>query len=218
MRVSDTGGGRDFEPLRADQHVALCDMIVDLGMQPPGPNSKFGPKHQVYFRWQVPEERVEYEYDGQQVNRPAVIGRIFTASLSEKGHLRPFLESWRGQAFTADELREFDLNSVAGAAAFINVIHEPGNKAGKPVTYANIATIMKLPKGMPKPKLEGEIIIHDEDHDRYDDLPEWLQKKLDAAIDEDDDHTDTQRGQGGFVQQRPQPAAFDDDLDDSVPF
>jgi hypothetical protein len=208
VMLTDTGGGRDFEPLSASSHVAICDMIVDLGMQEGG---KFGPKHQLYFRWQVPEERIEFEKDGEPQNMPKVIGRMFTASLSEKSHLRPFLESWRGRPFTAEELRGFDPVNVAGAAALINVIHEPGNKQGKAVTYANIASIMPLPKGMAKPTLEGEVIIHDENNDSYDKLPKWLQEKLDNQVTEQPQ----QQPSGG---QRPQPAAFDTDLDDDVPF
>lgn len=216
VMLTDTGGGRDFEPLSADQHVAICDMIVDLGMQPPGPNSRYGPKHQLYFRFQVPDETIEFEQDGETVVKPKVIGRVFTASLSEKGHLRPFLESWRGRAFTAEELRGFDPVNVAGAPALINVIHEPGNKQGKPVTYANIATIMKVPKGMHVPAIDGEVIIHDENNDNYDKLPKWLQEKLDNQVDEGEQQpSDTRAQQRGG---RPIPAAFDTDLDDDVPF
>jgi hypothetical protein len=212
VKVSDTGGG-NFKPLSAGTHLAICDMVIDLGMQEPGPNSRFrDPKHKVYFRFQVPGERIQYEYEGQEVDRPAVIGRDFTASLSEKGHLRPFLESWRGRAFTAEELREFELNDVAGIPCMLNVIHEPGNKAGKPVIYANIAAIMPIPKGTAKPVLEGEVIVHDDDNDNYDKLPEWLQKKLDAAIDDEDPPVEQSS------RQRPQTSAFDDDLDDQVPF
>lgn len=211
VMLTDTGGGRDFEPIPAGQYAAICDMYVDLGMQEGG---KFGAKHKLYFRFQVPEHRIEFEKDGESVDLPAVIGVQFTASLSEKAHLRPFLENWRGRPFTAEELRGFDPINVAGAPAYINIIHEPGNKNGKPVIYANIGSIMPLPKGMPKPKVEGDkgVIIHDDGHNRYDDLPKWLQEKLDNQVEEQTEQPET-RGQ-----QRQQTAYFDTDLDDDVPF
>ena len=204
VMLTDTGGGRDFEPIAAGPHAAICDMFVDLGLQDGG---KFGPKHKLYFRFQVPDHRVEYEKDGQEHNLPGVIGVQYTASLSEKALLRPFLESWLGKPFTAEELRGFNPVKVAGIPALINVIHEPGNRNGKAVTYANISSIMPLPPGMPIPTVEGEVIIHDDDHDNYDKLPKWLQEKLDNQVKEESGPAS-----------RPQPAAFETDLDDDVPF
>jgi hypothetical protein len=142
----------------------------------------------------------------------------FTASLSEKANLRPFLEGWRGKAFTPEELRGFDPAQVAGVPAYINVIHEPGQKNGKAVVYANIASIMPLPKGMAKPQLEGEVIVHDDDHDSYDKLSKWLKEKVDQQLGDDDDTTQQQPAPRTQQQPRPQPAAFDTYLDDDVPF
>jgi len=146
-----------------------------------------------------------------------------TLSLSEKANLRPFLESWRGKKFTAEEIRGFDITAVAGKPAYLNIIHETKQKNGKAVTYANIASIMPLPKGMPKPKIEGEIIIHDDDNDRYEDLPKWLQQKLDNQIDSGDGQQDDAFGlQPAGRGSKPVPAGelnddpFDDDTD--VPF
>lgn len=215
--ASDTGGGRDFEPIEEGGHAAVCDMMVDLGMQDGG---KWGPKHQVYIRFQVPDHRIEFEKDGEEVNLPGVVGVTYTLSLSEKANLRPALESWRGKKFTAEELRAFDITKVAGKPAYLNILHEEKQKAGKMVTYANIASIMPLPKGMEVPQVEGDngVIIYDDDHlDNYDKLPKWLQEKIDGQVDDRADEVPmpaprTQQ------RQRPQPAAFDTDLDDDVPF
>lgn len=206
--ASDTGGGRDFEPIPAGGAAAVCDMMVDLGMQDGG---TYGPKHKVYIRFQVPEHRIQFEKDGQQFDLPAVVGVTFTLSLSEKSNLRPFLESWRGKKFTAEEVRGFDITKVAGAPAYLNIVHEDGigKNAGK--TFANIASIMPLPKGMPVPTIEGGAapIVYDADNPgAYNDLPKWLQEKVDGQI------KDEPQPRGG----RPQPAAFDPDLDDDVPF
>jgi hypothetical protein len=205
--ASDKGGG-DFKPVPEGQAVGICDMMVDLGLQDGG---SFGPKHKVYIRFQVPEHRVQYtDRDGVEQDKPAVIGVQFTVSLSDKSNLRPFLEGWRGKRFTGEEVREFDITTIAGKPALLNIVHEAGEGRNAGKTFANIASIMPVPKGMPKPELEGEVIVHDDDNDRYNDLPEWLQKKIDAALDEDESTTTTNN--------RPQPAAFDTDLDDDIPF
>ena len=202
--IAKESGGKDFEPLAEGGHAAICDMMVDLGMQ----DSHFGPKHKVYIRFQVPEERVTWEKDGESFDKPAVIGGTFTLSLSAKSTLRPLLEGWRGKKFTSDEVRGFDITKVAGKPGYINVVHDEGND-GK--TYAQLASIMPIPKGMAAPELEGVVLIYEDGdpNDVFDKLPEWLQKKIKDQIVEKEEPAP--RG-------RPQPAAFDTDLDDDVPF
>jgi len=87
------------------------------------------------------------------------------------------LQSWRGRAFTPEELKKFDLVNVLGKPAFINVTHSvKGDK-----TYANLTSIMPLPKGMPAPTLEGEALtysIDEPDPVAFDKLPAWVQDKI----------------------------------------
>lgn len=206
MAMIAKDGGGDFKLLEEGAHAAVCDMMADLGMQDGG---SFGPKHKVYIRFQVPSERVKGEWEGEKYDRPMVTGIQLTLSLGKNSAMRPLLESWRGKAFTAEEIRGFDVTKVAGKPALINIVHEEKN--GK--TYANIASIMPIPKGMEVPQLEGELIVYDDDNlDNFDKLPEWLRKKIEAQIEEDDPPVEQSS------RQRPQPAAFDTDLDDDVPF
>lgn len=73
-------------------------------------------------------------------------------SLHAKAGLRKFLESWRGRPFTAEELAGFDLKAVVGLTCLVGIVHEAkGDKV-----YANLSSVMKLPKGMPAPA--GEIV------------------------------------------------------------
>ena len=209
--ASNKGGG-DFKPIPEGQYAAVCDMMVDLGLQSGG---NFGPKHKVYIRFQVPDERIQYEKDGQQFDLPAVTGVQQTLSLSDKSNMKPFLEAWRGKKFTAEEVREFDITAVAGKPAYINIVHE--TKGDK--TYANIASIMPVPRGMQAPKVEGEVIIYDDDNQHnFDKLPQWLRDKVNAQLDEDEPAPSGRGGgaPGGYT--RPQQSAFDTDLDDDVPF
>ena len=125
--------------------------------------------------------------------------------------MRPLLESWRGKKFTAEEIRGFDIVKVAGKPAYLNIVHE--EKDGK--TYANIASIMPIPNGLPVPQLEGEVLIYDDEHpENFDKLPEWLQTKIkDQIVDE----PEPSRQHGA----QPVPAGEldDDPFDDSdVPF
>lgn len=173
-----SGGGGDFKSVPAGSHIAVCDMVVDLGLQP-GSALYPDPKHQVYLRFETPNERIEYERDGKKQEGPHVIGITFTASMHEKANLRKQLEGWRAKRFTDEEAAVFDVAGVLGKGCMLNVIaKEKGDK-----TYMNIAGISKLPTGVPMPKAENTLILFSEDNtESWDKLPEWLQKKINARI------------------------------------
>lgn len=176
--ISNTGGG-NFEPrkpIEAGAHAAICDMVVDLGVQP-SPGGQFAPKRTVVLRFQIPSIRVEITKDGETKDLPAVISRTVGLSLNEKSTLYALLTAWRGKSFTPDELKKFDLGKVAGKPAFINVTH--ATKGDR--TYANLTSIMPMPKGMPAPVLEGEALVYSTDAPDpaiFDKLPEWMQDKI----------------------------------------
>lgn len=205
-------GSGDFTPVAAGSHIALCDIVADLGLQP-GSNLYPKPKQQVYLRFELPNERVEFEKDGKKQIGPAVIGKTYTASMNEKANLRHDLESWRGRQFTDEEAESFDVASVLGKACMISVMHKV--KDGK--TYANISGIGPLPKGIVAKTLIPEInpVLFSEDSPAtYKLLPEWIQKKIDAAItpekpsaqEYDEGSTGNQLEDGTFI------------TDDDVPF
>jgi hypothetical protein len=176
--VSATSGGNypERKPIEAGAYAAVCDMIVDLGVQP-SPGGQYAPKRTVLLRFQIPEVRVEFTKDSETRSLPAVISRTVGLSLNEKSTLYGLLTSWRGRAFTQDELKKFDLGKVAGKPAFINVTHSvKGDR-----TYANLTSIMPLPKSMTAPALEGEALVFSTDApnpDVFDKLPAWVQDKI----------------------------------------
>ncbi len=157
-------------------------------------------KHQVYIRWQIPAERVEWEKDNEKHEGPAVIGKTYTLSLHENSTLRPVLESWRGRPFTEEERKGFDITKLAGVPCLVNVAHEVGND-GK--TRAKVSAVTPLMKGMEKPTPSAEPIVYDDDNLHiFNDLPEWLRKKINDQV-------------------KPEPAfagGYRDVLDDDVPF
>lgn len=176
--VSSSGGGNypERKPIEAGAYAAVCDMIVDLGVQP-SPGGQYAPKRTVLLRFQIPEVRVEFTKDGETRSLPAVISRTVGLSLNEKSTLYGLLTSWRGRAFTQDELKQFDLGKVAGKPAFVNVTHSvKGDR-----TYANLTSIMPLPKSMTAPALEGEALVYSTDAPNpevFDKLPSWVQDKI----------------------------------------
>lgn len=159
--------GTGIQPIKEGTYLAICNMLVDLGLQY---NETYkNSSRKVLIGWEIPEET--YEYDGE-VHRKNLSKR-YTASLSERATLRQDLASWRGRDFTQEELAAFDLRNIVGKSCLINVIHKESN--GK--TYANISSIVALPKGMPKGELVEPPVIFDLDTDdlaKIDKLPAWI--------------------------------------------
>ena len=148
--IAKSSGGGNFIPCPPGQHSAVCVDIVDMGLL----EVKFGkeaPKsqHKIRIVWQVEEVMAD--------NRPFIVQRRYTLSLHEKATLRKDLESWRGKQFTAEELEGFDLEVLLGIPCLLNVIQE--KKDGS--TYANVASIMRLPKVMTPIKQRDYIRVQD---------------------------------------------------------
>jgi hypothetical protein len=133
--VQDNDKVRELCP--PGSYSAVCVDVVDLGVVESAYKGQIKKQHKCRILFEVAEQR--------QDGSPFYIGERFTASLGEKATLRKFLEGWRGKAFTADELKGFDLEQLIGAPAIISVVHnQNGDK-----TYDNIASASKLMKGMP---------------------------------------------------------------------
>lgn len=195
-----SSSGENFKPVPEGTYVAVCLRVIDLGTQVSSFQGADKLQRKVLVAWEIPEVRVEF--DGQE--GPALIMKRYTASLSDRANLRKDLEAWRGRRFTEEELKGFDLGALAGKACQVQVIHSTDGQ------YANINSIMALPKGMTPPKPEG-VVVHF-DLDNYSDgqfqmLSEKLQNQVKLS-------PEWKALQGG-----PAYAAPDThDLNDDIPF
>jgi hypothetical protein len=141
--AKQNGNNKTFEPVPSGVHMAVCYSVIDLGVHY---SEKYGKSaHKVLITWEIPEETIQTD-EGE---KPRVISKQYTISLHEKAVLRQHLEAWRNKPFTEEELAGFDLKKVLGTGCQLQVMHRENN--GK--TYAEIASIMALPKGfkMDKP-------------------------------------------------------------------
>lgn len=130
-----------FAPAPSGVHSGACCDVVDLGLV----TTPWGEKPQVELRFQLGKS----DADGRRF----LVLRRFTNTLSEKGNLRPFLESWFGREITDREAEEgIDLEDVClSIPALLQVVHVESQ--GK--VYANIKTVMPLPDGYPAVTVEG---------------------------------------------------------------
>ena len=162
--ISKTGASDDFKLVHEGTHLARCYLMVDVGLQ----ETPFGDKEKVVLGWEIPEQKMD---DG----RPMIIYSTYTNSMHEKSNLRRDIENWRGKKLTDDESRAFDLRTVLGHPCQLSVVHNENNSR----TYANVAAVTGIPKGLPVADAVNDVICFDLDED--DDvsiLPEWLQRKI----------------------------------------
>lgn len=126
----------------AGTYQAVCYGVVAVGTLPSN-NPAFAAKPKIIIIWELPNERADF---GEKKNQPRAISSRYTLSLHKKATLRKVLESWRGKGFTDEEASSFEIDKLIGANCLLNVIH---NTSGDK-TYANVATVSPLAKGMVK--------------------------------------------------------------------
>lgn len=179
-------------------HPVVCTSIVDLGLQAP-----FNPAHKTVYKVAI---SFQFPTEIKENGEPHVLSLILTNSMHAKANLRKTIEGWFGKAFPSDDAAEnFDLRGILGKAGYANVTHaDRGEK-----TYANISSLIPLPKGMPAPEFTGELFYYSEEpgemtpterSNAYAALPEWLRNKVDNQV------------------RAEEPAGNDDRYDDEVPF
>lgn len=201
--------GSDYKPVPAGSYVATCVRIIDLGTQTSNFNGQSKSQRKVLVTWEIPE--VEFE-DAYGDKMPALISSNYTASLHEKANLRQDLESWRGRAFTPEELKGFDLKNILGKPCMINVVHT--EKDGN--TYANVKAVMQLPKGVTGPGPQHDLINFDLDayeQELFDNLGPRLKERI-AGSPEYKAIMDPESVQQG----KPAETFAHDDPDDEIPF
>ena len=125
------GEGKDYKPCPEGLFQAVCVDVVDLGIR----ESKFGKKHKLALVWQV----LATDDDGNPVLREDgkrhEVQAWYTASSHKKAALTKDLQVWRGQPFTPEEAKKFDVENVIGANCQLQIIHSAPNEDGR--VYAN---------------------------------------------------------------------------------
>lgn len=176
LTAKKTDGG-SYEIIPEETYQGICYAVYDLGTHY---NETFGKSnHKIRICWEIPELRIELDKDGQQLNLPRAISKEYTLSLHEKSNLRKDLESWRGKAFTDEELDGFDLLKLLGVNCMLQIIHSHrGDK-----TYANVAQVSKLYRNVEKLPNENPLVSFSFETDQSlpDNTPDWIADKIKAS-------------------------------------
>ena len=141
MGATSTAGNvektKSYERAEAGVYPARCIQVVELGTRDNEYQGEVKKRKEIVIIWEL-SELME---DG----RPFVVSWRGTNSLSDKSKLLPLLVSWRGKAFTPEELGKFEMKNILDKPCMINVSLAT-SKAGK--DYNGVISVMPLPKGM----------------------------------------------------------------------
>jgi hypothetical protein len=136
---------------------------------------------------------IQFEVHGQddagnalvtRAGEPMSISKNYTVSLGEKARLRQDLITWRGKAFTPEELKGFELKNLLGVWCMLSVVETPGND-GK--IYSNINAITPVPavvkkNGLPSYFNEAAIFsLENPDMELFDTFSDYLKAKIMGA-------------------------------------
>lgn len=175
--ATSTGNSQSFEPIEAGSYAARCYSMVHMGTIEENILGAVKKLNKVRITWELPTElKVFKEENGEQ---PQVISKEFTLSLHEKATLRGFLKNWRGQDFTEEEAKEFDVTKLIGAPCLLNITHK-AKKDGSGV-YAEIGGVSRLPKGMEcPPQINDSFVFTYDDYtpELFASLPEFMRNKM----------------------------------------
>ena len=140
--------GSSREPVPAGTYPARLYKIIHFGTIPDTYQGQQKMTNKIRFDWELPTETRVFDPDmGEQ---PLSISKDYTLSMNEKANLCKDVESWEGHKFKSDEEAEsYDLTELIGRDCMINVAHKTSNATGN--TYAYIASISPMPKGMQCP-------------------------------------------------------------------
>lgn len=182
MKIKDRAKPK-APPVEPGVYMAVCVGVIDLGEQYSEKFKNYSNK--VKFVWALPGETIEVE--GKQEERQ--LSKEFTFSVSKKGGLRAFLESWNSRTYSDDEFGELDVFGQLGKACQLQVVLNDTKE------YSNVANLMPLPKGMPVPTSKTAYITWDMeawDDAAFEKLPAWTQEQIKKSTQYQKEHAAVQ--------------------------
>jgi hypothetical protein len=138
--ITATATPSTFKAHDAGQFVGQCVDTINLGEKVqdfPGTKPYLAPTCALVFR--TGERNPE---TGEYID----IAKEYTVSMGDKANLRKDLQTWRGKAYTPEQIEEgVPLDKLTGNHALLTITQRT---SGKGRTYANITAIVGIPAQM----------------------------------------------------------------------
>lgn len=134
----------NFTPCPEGLWQAVCCDVVDKGMEP----TAYGPKHKIQIRWLCDAQPPRTD------GKPHMVSGKWNLTMGKKSKLRAMLQVWIGKNFTEDAAYRFDIESVIGMAAQVQVAHGEGEEG----PYAFAQVVLKAIPGMPRVQIPSDYV------------------------------------------------------------
>lgn len=114
MKISSSAGA--FQDPAAGTYAGVCVRVIDLGTQENEYEGKKSLKRQLMLGFELHGESVDTEGNGYMLGddgkpdpkKPFLVSAWLTASFHEEATLRKYMESWRGAAYSEEQITEFE--------------------------------------------------------------------------------------------------------------
>lgn len=182
MKIKDRAKPKT-PPVEPGVYMAVCVGVVDLGEQYSEKFKNYSNK--VKFVWALPGETIEIE--GKAEERQ--LSREFSIATKKTCNLRTFLRSWNGIDYSDEDFLELDMFDQIGKACQLNVVL---NDTGE---YANVESVMPIPRGFPAPVSKTAFFTWDMDHwddAAFEKLPAWTQEQIKKSTQYQKEHPSTE--------------------------
>jgi len=158
------------------QYPARCFLVAFIGHQTVTWQGQEKEQPKLIMTFELPTET--HIFKDEKGPEPFSLSKTVTMSMDARGNMRKFIEAWRGKAYkTDDEAWECDFTKFCGHPGLMTVAHDEHN--GK--VYANISSLVPLPKGLSIPAQVNKSVIYDirqHTEAKCALLPEWVQTKV----------------------------------------
>ena len=161
-----------FPQVEAGSYIGRCYSVIHIGTTHFEYQGNQKQSNKVRLTFELPTELHEFK-EGEGA-KPYAVSVEYTLSLHEKSKLRPMLKGLRGKDLTEEEADSFDVASLVGQVAFLNIVHSEKG-------YAEIASISKVPKGMECPSQVNASVVLDYNNFNeavFEKLPNFIKDKM----------------------------------------
>lgn len=180
MGINATNKAVQRELIEPGNYTARCVSMIHIGKVKDTFEGKEKLVDKVRIGWELPEELIEFEENGQKKSRPRMISKEYNLSLNPKAGLRKMLASWRGKDFTKEQAESFDITALIGVPCLLNIIHKE-SKDGSAV-YEEISSVSTIPKSMKPPKQITPTFLFDYEENfdvqKVEALPDFIKNKI----------------------------------------
>ena len=129
-------------------HISRCYKIIYVGERDYEYQGEPKKKNSLWVYFELPNELAVFNPENGE--EPYSVNIEYNHVPYETAKIMKHINSWRGKALSPQEIDDFDVSTLLEQPCMLTIVHNTSAANGK--TYANIASISGMPKGIECPK------------------------------------------------------------------